>query len=228
MGEAVHDFAVRYLDEGLKPGLNTKQICIFMTTQLFIEVRQAAKEWIISKGEEFREAEGISFAVKVRELLRGKGLALTLGHRETLFERMSEMRPNDATSKENEDSGTESRGEKEAFPQPEKVQVIGRRPKGITTNSSPTTCAIFAIGWAMVIRRVSTDIVKYADGQVTNPYAAPGICREYIQPEERRRELETQLSSRDRDWGGCSNYSGCIGKTQSSGIAGHRGEAQRN
>ena len=47
VGESVHDFAARYLEEGLKAGLNARQICIFMTTQLPIEVRLAAKEWII-------------------------------------------------------------------------------------------------------------------------------------------------------------------------------------
>ena len=73
VGESVLDFAAKYLEEGLKAGLNARQICIFMTTQLPVEVRQAAKEWIIAKGEGFSETEGISFAIKSRDLLYAKG-----------------------------------------------------------------------------------------------------------------------------------------------------------
>ena len=39
----MQDFVARCLDEGLKTGLNTEQICIFMTTQLPFEMPQAAK-----------------------------------------------------------------------------------------------------------------------------------------------------------------------------------------
>ena len=92
VGESVHDFAARYLEEGLKAGLNARQICIFMTTQLPVEVRQAAKEWIIAKGEGFSGTEGISFAIKSRDLLYAKGLSLTLGFRDRGIGKVSTLR----------------------------------------------------------------------------------------------------------------------------------------
>ena len=137
----MHDFIARYLDQGIKAGLNTKKICTFMATQLPIEVRQAAKEWILARGEElgeeFGEAEGISFAVKARELLLGKGLTLTQGCRDGGPERVSQIRPAD------DGSGTENEGpgwsDTESPPKSDKVKVVERKSKYKATNYSQST-----------------------------------------------------------------------------------------
>ena len=134
VGELVHDFTARYLEEGLKAGLNAKQVCTFMTTQLPVEVRQAAKEWVKAKEEEFGEADGISFAVKARELLLGKGLALNQGYRDRGPERVSQVRLTDESSRaENEES---SFGDTDFPPQSDKVQVIKKRSRYRTSNYS--------------------------------------------------------------------------------------------
>ena len=46
VNEPVHDYLARYLEQGMKGELSSKQVCVFMTSQLAGEVRQAAKEWI--------------------------------------------------------------------------------------------------------------------------------------------------------------------------------------
>ena len=137
MGESVLDFAAKYLEEGLKAGLNARQICIFMTTQLPVEVRQAAKEWIIAKGEGFSETEGISFAIKSRDLLYAKGLPLTLRFRDRGIEKVSHLRsPMVEPQNADDSSGGESSSGIEASRQSNRVRVIGRKPKYTTANYS--------------------------------------------------------------------------------------------
>ena len=53
MNESVHDYLARYLEQGIKGGLSSKQVCVFMTSQLPDEARQAAKEWILEKDSLF-------------------------------------------------------------------------------------------------------------------------------------------------------------------------------
>ena len=90
--EPVHDFLARYLEQGIKGGLNSKQVCVFMTSQLPGEVRQAAKEWIQAKDGVFTELDGTLFAVKVRELFLTKGISLTQGYRDRGVERVVQVK----------------------------------------------------------------------------------------------------------------------------------------
>ena len=120
VNEPVHDFFARYLEQGIRAGLNSKQSCILMTTQLPVEVRQPAKEWIQSKGEEFTELEGTLFAVKVRELFLGKGISLTQGYLDRGSERVAQVK-----------SALESRSsfdlsEPNSPTDTEKVQFVGK------------------------------------------------------------------------------------------------------
>ena len=92
VNEPVHDFLARYLEQGIKGGLSSKQVCVFVTAQLPGEVRQAAKEWIQAKDGEFTELDGTLFAVKVRELFLTKGISLTQGYRDRGVERVVQVK----------------------------------------------------------------------------------------------------------------------------------------
>ena len=167
VGESVLDFAAKYLEEGLKAGLNARQICIFMTTQLPVEVRQAAKEWIIAKGEGFSETEGISFAIKSRDLLYAKGLPLTLRFRDRGIEKVSHLRsPMVEPQNADDSSGGESSSGIEASRQSNRVRVIGRKPKYTTANYSEghqgSEC-LFVKNSVMATKCAQTDHAGSAD-----------------------------------------------------------------
>ena len=169
VGELVHDFTARYLEERLKAGLNAKQVCAFMTTQLPVEVRQAAKEWVKAKEEEFGEADGISFAVKARELLLGKCLVLNQGYRDRGPERVSQVRLTDESSRaENEES---SFGDTDFPPQSDKVQVI-EKDQGIEhltiLKDLVGANAISATNRDMAIECVQTDPAAYVGDWAIN------------------------------------------------------------
>ena len=105
VNEPVHDFLARYLELGIKGGLNSKQVCIFMTSQLPGEVRQSAKECIQAKGGEFTELEGTLFAVKIRELFLTKNISLTQGYRDRGVERVIQVKESkEKESKESHES----------------------------------------------------------------------------------------------------------------------------
>ena len=109
----------------------------FVFLQLPVEVRQAAKEWIIAKGEGFSETEGISFAIKSRELLYAKGLPLTLRFRDRGIEKVSHLRSPMVEPQNAEDSSFgESSSGIEASRQSNRVQIVGRRPRYTTANYS--------------------------------------------------------------------------------------------
>ena len=82
VGEQVYDLFAQYLEEGLRAGLSTKQVCMFMISQLPTEVRQQAKDWINTKEGDIPEEGGAQFAVKVRDIFLAKGISLTQGYRE--------------------------------------------------------------------------------------------------------------------------------------------------
>ena len=81
VGEQIYDFA-QYLEEGLRAGLSTKQVCMFMIRQLPTEVRQQVKDWINTKEGDIPEEGGAQFVVKVRYIFLAKGISLTQGYRE--------------------------------------------------------------------------------------------------------------------------------------------------
>ena len=87
--ELVYDFFSRYLEKGLRAGLSTKKICIFMTTQLPCEVSQQAKDWINSKEADFTEEDGMLLAVKIRETFISKGVPMSQGHRDRATEKVA-------------------------------------------------------------------------------------------------------------------------------------------
>ena len=90
VGEQVYDFFAQYLEEGLRAGLSTKQVCMFMISQLPMEVRQQAKDWVNAKEGDLPEEDGARFAVKIRDIFLAKGISLTQGYRE--------LRPGKVTS----------------------------------------------------------------------------------------------------------------------------------
>ena len=50
-GEPVQDFFVRYLEEAIKAGISAKSACVFMVSQVPLEVRTKLKDWVKAKGD---------------------------------------------------------------------------------------------------------------------------------------------------------------------------------
>ena len=79
-----------------------------MTTQLPVGVRQAAKEWIIAKGEDFSGQKESHLLLNL-EILYAKGLSLTLGFRDRAIKILSHLRyPMLEPQNGDENSGRES------------------------------------------------------------------------------------------------------------------------
>ena len=98
VGEQVYDFFAQYLEEGLRAGLSTKQVCMFMISQLPMEVRQQAKDWINTKEGDIPEEDGARFAVKVRDIFLAKGISLTQGYRELGQGKVTSIQPQDEST----------------------------------------------------------------------------------------------------------------------------------
>ena len=96
-----------------------KQICVFMITQLPMEARQQAKDWINGKEGDWVEGDGILFAVRIREIFLLKGLHLTVVYRDRGQEKVSTL--------QSQDPPAETPSESEEI-SPQNVQVVGREP----------------------------------------------------------------------------------------------------
>ena len=123
VGEQVYDFFARYLEEGLRAGLTTRQICVFMITQLPMEARPQAKEWVNGKEGEWVEGDGILFAVRIREIFLLKGLHLIAGYRDRGQEKVSKIQ----SPSQEPPAVTVTPTESEEI-SPQNVQVVGREP----------------------------------------------------------------------------------------------------
>ena len=94
-GEAITNFAARYMEEGKAAQLRPKQICRFLATQLPQEARPKLREWLGQQTEELTEDGALKMATEIRKVLLSKGIPLDRGYRGVTQEKVfhAEERP---------------------------------------------------------------------------------------------------------------------------------------
>ena len=186
-GEPVQDFFVRYLEEAIKAGISAKSACVFMVSQVPLEVRTKLKDWVKAKGDGLDSDGALQFSIVVRKTLVEKGIPLDQGCRiQRVHDKVSLV---ETTPEEVESDGSSSQATT-----PPSVQRIQSRYKqpivSQRTRSEPLKC--YACGSSNHLIRRCPNKRCYVCGEAGHkPFDCPNKTRKTVDHKRRVYQVST-------------------------------------